>query len=54
VTESQDKIYKITKETDWSMEDIEHQLKKQQEEIERLKEQAKRQKWWNVVFAFRS
>ncbi len=39
---------------DLSMEnELRKQLKKQQEEIEKLKKLAKRQKWWNVVFAFR-
>jgi len=35
------------------MEDIKNQLKEQQEEIERLKKRTRRQKWWNVWFAFR-
>jgi hypothetical protein len=53
VTESQDKIYKITEETDWLMENTEQRLKEQQEEIKRLKKRAKRQKWWNVWFALK-
>jgi hypothetical protein len=28
------------------------QIKKQQKEIEKLKKEAKRQKWWNVWFAW--
>jgi hypothetical protein len=32
--------------------EIEETLIKQQEEIERLKKRAKRQKWWNVWFAW--
>jgi len=34
--------------------DIEKLLKEQQEEIERLKKQARKQKLWNIVFALRN
>ena len=32
--------------------ELEDKLNEQQEEIERLKKQTRRQKWWNVWFAF--
>jgi hypothetical protein len=34
-------------------EEIEKILEKQREEIEKLKRRARRQKWWNVYFAWK-
>jgi len=39
--------------TNKKLKDLEKAVKQQQEEINRLKKKAKRQKWWNVWFAWK-
>ena len=34
------------------MKDLKKELEEQKEEIEKLKKQARRQRWWNLFFAW--